>query len=95
MSIEHVPDAWCKGHIIPIYKYLKNYRPITISSCLGKLFTSILNNRLTAFLEDNKIIPNTQICFLKDHRTADHILLLKSLIDMYISRRKVTFTLVL
>ena len=47
-----VPSCWLVGNIVPIYKNKgdindpKNYRPITILSCLGKLFTSILNNRL-------------------------------------------------
>jgi hypothetical protein len=44
-----VPHIWLIGTIKPIYKNKgdiyepKNYRPITIVSCLGKLFTSILN----------------------------------------------------
>ena len=29
----------------------ENYRPITILSCMGKLFTAILNTRLNNFLE--------------------------------------------
>ena len=43
---------WGKGWIIPIYKSgpksnPQNYRPITISSSLCKVFTRILNNRLS------------------------------------------------
>jgi hypothetical protein len=44
-----VPHIWLIGTIKPIYKNKgdiyepKNYRPITIVSCLGKLFTSILH----------------------------------------------------
>jgi hypothetical protein len=30
----------------------KNFRPITILSCLGKLFTAILNERLRVFSEE-------------------------------------------
>ena len=47
-----VPHIWLNGTIKPIYKNKgdiyepKNNRPITIVSCLGKLFTSILNTRL-------------------------------------------------
>ena len=43
------PEQWSTGMISPIYKSKgdrsnpQNYRPITILSCLGKLFTSILN----------------------------------------------------
>jgi hypothetical protein len=47
-----MPDIWLVGNIKPIYKNKgnpldpKNFRPITILSCLGKLFTAILNERL-------------------------------------------------
>ena len=50
---------WLIGNIIPIYKNKgdeddpKNYRPITLISCLSKLFTSVLNERLNTFSEKN------------------------------------------
>ena len=52
-----VPDGWTVGVINPIYKNKgdvtdpANYRPITLLSCFGKLFTSILNERLLKFVE--------------------------------------------
>ena len=48
-----VPAEWSKG---TLYKGKgthcdpKNYRGITLLSCIGKLFTSVLNNRLTLFV---------------------------------------------
>ena len=45
-----VPSAWTTGIIKQIYKQKgskqepDNYRPITILSCQGKLFTSVLNS---------------------------------------------------
>jgi hypothetical protein len=47
-----VPNDWTIGIIKPIYKNKgspddpNNYRGITILSCLGKLFTSVLGDRL-------------------------------------------------
>jgi site-specific DNA-cytosine methylase len=44
--------------IKPIYKNKgdqmdpKNYKPITILSCLGKLFTAVLSERLTKYSDD-------------------------------------------
>ena len=45
------PSTRCEGVITPIYKSgnkldPSNYRGICINSCLGKLFTSVLNIRL-------------------------------------------------
>ena len=46
------------GNIKPIYKNKgdkmdpKNYRPITILSGLGKLFTAVLSERLTKYSDD-------------------------------------------
>ena len=57
-----LPTSWLEGYIIPIFKnkgnslHPENYRPITILSCLGKLFTSVLNNRLGNFLEEYDIL---------------------------------------
>ena len=50
---------WSIANIIPIYKQkgnkddAANYRPITLLSCMGKLFTCIINNRLQFFSESH------------------------------------------
>ena len=54
------PEIWKIGYIVPIFKGEdsfdpSNYRGIAITSCLGKLFTLILNERSVAFLEKRKI----------------------------------------
>ena len=52
-----VPTNWCMGLIKPLYKNKgspddpDNCRGITLLSCLGKLFTSCINDRLTNFVE--------------------------------------------
>ena len=61
-----------------------NYRSICVNSCLGKLFCSILNNRLLEYSLKTKIIHRSKIGFLRNHRTADHIFSLKTLIDKYV-----------
>ena len=53
-----LPDAWLEGIFCPIFKNKgspldpSNYRPITILSCLGKLFTAVLNERATRFVNE-------------------------------------------
>ena len=65
MDTGHIPEQWLEGRIKPIYKNKRdtldpnNYRPITLLSCLGNLFTAVLNERLTQCLEDNDLLnPN-------------------------------------
>lgn len=87
------PESWCKGHIVPVHKSgskadASNYRPITITSSFGKVFSSILNSRISHFLEVNDSISFAQIGFRKGHRTSDHLLLLKGIIDLYKRKRK-------
>ena len=61
LEIEHYPIQWATGLIMPLHKSgdlgePNNYRGITINSCLSKLFTLLLNERLTIFCEINKVI---------------------------------------
>ena len=51
-----------------------NYRGITLLSCLRKLFTAVLNERLTSYLEDNNMIGDEQAGFRNGHSTLDHIM---------------------
>lgn len=48
------PDSWANDYISPIFKSddptnPSNYRGITITSAIGKLFNNILNTRLEKF----------------------------------------------
>ena len=89
-----VPDDWCLSGIMSIYKSKgsandpNNYRGISLLSCLGKLFTSCINNRLTDFVKKNDIIGPEQAGFKSDFSTIDHLFVLKSLADVYLSKRK-------
>ena len=83
-----MPDIWCQGLTTPMYKSgdkgdPANYRGLCVSSCLGKLFSSILNQRLYLCFEENKISHNSQIGFLPENRTADHVFTLRTLINKY------------
>ena len=89
------PEQWSTGMIIPIYKNKgdrltpQNYRPITILSCLGKLFTAILNGRLNDYLED--LLSENQAGFRKHYSTLDHIFSMHSLIELLKSQKKKLF----
>ena len=90
------PAKWTRGKILPLHKKgdfndPANFRGITLSSCLGKLFNSILNTRLTAFLEENNLIPIEQIGFKKNHRTSDHLFIVRNLMEKYKKNKKSLF----
>ncbi|MEW8548549.1 MAG: reverse transcriptase family protein, partial [Candidatus Thiodiazotropha sp.] len=88
-----LPDSWLEGIIKPIYKRKgdplqpENYRPITILSCFGKLFTSVLNTRLQTFLEEYDILEENQAGFRAGYSTTDHIFVLHSLIELLKTRK--------
>ena len=88
-----MPDIWCQGLITQIYKSgdksdPTNYRGICVSSCPGKLFCSILYQRLFLYFKENKILHNSQIGFLPENGTADHVFTLRTLIDKYVHYHK-------
>ena len=64
----HFPPNWGLGYIVPLHKGgdpmdISNYRAISITSCLSKFFTLIINNRLNSFLENNDIMSIEQVGF--------------------------------
>ena len=87
-----IPSDWCLSFINPIYKNKgqksdpNNYRGISIISCLGKLFTSLINERLTKFADLNEIIGEEQAGFRAGYSTQDHIFTLHSIIETYLNR---------
>ena len=86
------PSEWSKGMISTIHKSgdnfsPENYRGITICSNLAKLYSSILNDRLVKFIENNNLRTKEQIGFKQKARPADHMFVLKTLIDSYTSKK--------
>ena len=93
----YIPTTWLEGIIIPLYKNKgevevpNNYRPITILSCLGKLFTSILNLRLTTYLENFQVLEENQAGFRKGYSCTDHMFTLHSLVEILKKNKKKLF----
>ena len=71
------PSQWLSGIVLSFPKPGKdnskreNYRPISLTSCTGKLMEKIINNRLVTTLESNKQLPTNQFGFRKMHSTID------------------------
>lgn len=91
LSSGQYPTQWADGYITPLHKSNdstdpSNYRGISITSSISKIFNTVLNNRLDSFLTDGNIIDSCQIGFTKNARTADHMFILKTLIDKYCNK---------
>ena len=77
-------------NIIPIFKSdssfdPNNYREITVSSCLGKLFTLVINERLIEFLDARNILSQYQKGFRRGYRTADNVFIINTILNSYFS----------
>lgn len=72
-----VPNSWKTQCVIPILKPNKSpnshnsYRPISLASCIGKLFEQMVKLRLDYFVEKNNILPKFQFGFRKGKSTTD------------------------
>ena len=88
------PVEWNISVIKPIYKKKgdkkspANYRGITLTSCLGKLFTSILQSRLNKFIEQENILNPEQFGFRPNARTTDSLFILQQLLHKYTKQHK-------
>ena len=85
------------GEIKPIFKNKgdnqepDNYRPITILSCLGKLFTAVLNARLKKYNAKEGIIGEERIGFKESYSTIDGAFILHALTTMMYNRNKTVY----
>ena len=81
-------NHWKLDILSPVHKKgLKddpnNYRGIAVASHFGKLFNSIMKNRLQKFCDTNNLINPEQISGRKSARSADHLTVIRFLIEKY------------
>ena len=91
------PYEWNYGMIKLINKGMdvydaNDYRGITLNSRLGKLFCTILYNRIAPLLENKNILCKEQAGFRQNHRTTDHIILLRTIIKKYTTKNNILFS---
>ena len=84
---------WKKSIICPIFKKgdncdPRNYRGISLTSSLSKLFNTILNNRLVEYLKIYNILPKEQGGFQIGKQTSDNIFILKTILKKYKLNKK-------
>ena len=78
-----IPDSWLVGYINKGDKLdPTNFRPITILSCVSKLFMAILNERLNKFSDDFLILCENQTGFRKSYSTMDNLFIVHSFFEI-------------
>ena len=86
-SSHSFPSIWKTSSIIPIHKMGKPFdspaysRPISLTSCVSKLFERIILSRLLFFLGSNSILSPGQAGFHPGQSTLDQILYLSQSIS--------------
>ena len=76
LSSQTFPSCWKFARIHPIHKkgdrsVPTNYRPISLVSCISKVFESVLNVQILKHLESNNLLSDRQYGFRKGRSTAD------------------------
>jgi hypothetical protein len=93
-----VPSQMKIAKVVPIFKsgdplLMDNYRPISLLSNFSKILEKAMCNRLTTFLESNKLISKHQFGFRKKHSTVHPILHLLNEVSEASSRKKFTLAI--
>ena len=74
-----LPKSWKTAQVTPILKKdkpagnPKSYRPISLTSCLGKVAERMVNTRLYHWLETHQLLNNMQAGFRRGCRTEDQL----------------------
>jgi hypothetical protein len=81
-----VPVGWCSAALSAVFKkgdpsVLDNYRGIAVGSVMGKMFSMLIERRLSDYCEEQGFRARGQAGFRDGHRTCDHVFVLKHLID--------------
>ena len=84
---------WSTSLVTPLHKKgspydPNNYRAIAVASNLGKLFSSILLNRLTSFRSSASPDTANQLGFCSGAQTTDHCLTLVTCIQKYVTANR-------
>ena len=79
VRLRSFPTCWRQDNVAPIpkgppYFSVANYRPISITSVLSKVFERLMSVRLGRFMERSGVLPTTQFDYRKGLGTCDALL---------------------
>ncbi|MCB4773549.1 MAG: reverse transcriptase family protein, partial [Sulfurovum sp.] len=90
-----IPAEWKHAVVVPIHKQGKarkeiaSYRPISLTSHLGKVYERVIKRRLEYFCETKKVFPACQAGFRRGRGVTDHLVKLGEHVGRAMGRRKV------
>jgi len=90
-----VPSLWKKAIAVPVLKTGKDptstasYRPISLTSAMGKSIEWIINTRLNWLLETNNVIANEQAGFRIHRSTGEHVTKLSQFIKDALDNKRI------
>ena len=93
-----LPTSWLRSIINPTpkgagkYLYIPtNYMGISLISCVGKLYSAVLNDRLVEYLGLLNLIADKQNGFRKDRSCEDHVFVLDSVVKNRLNNGQSTY----
>ena len=79
LTTNTVPDSWKLAHVIPIFKKGSkgdpgNYRPVSLTCVVGKLFERLIKRVICEHLEVNNLLSNAQHGFREGRSCTTNLL---------------------
>ena len=74
-----VPEDWKTANVVPIFKAgslskAENYRPVSLTSQVCKMFEALVRDALVSYLETNKLLRTSQHGFRKGRSCLTNLL---------------------
>lgn len=92
-NLGYFPAVWKCAKIVPVPKpntdpkFSKNYRPISLLSNIGKIFESIILQKINDHILDNDILKKYQFGFRSQHSTVHGLSIMSDFISSHLNNR--------
>ena len=101
LNVGYFPDSWKRAKVKMIAKpnkdakLSKNYRPISLLPCLGKVFERLIADRLSFHMEEAKLFSKYQTGYRKGRMTTEHLLRLSEETSSSFKKKEISMSLFL
>lgn len=94
LRLKYFPDTWKQAIVVCIPKANKplsdpcSYRPISLLNSISKVAETVILSRLSNFVNENNILPNSQFGFREKHGTIHQLLRVSEFIADKLNKRQ-------